>query len=80
MSRVEEQGNIGAGPRCAAIYVRVSSEDQVKGYSIPTQIEACRKLAEREGYLVPESHVLVDEGISGLDVTAGSQLPKRRAA
>jgi site-specific DNA recombinase len=49
----------------AAIYARVSTEDQGKGFSIPTQIEACRKLAAREGYTVPESHILVDEGISG---------------
>jgi site-specific DNA recombinase len=49
----------------AAIYVRVSTEDQGKGFSIPTQIEACQKLAEHEGYTVPESHLLIDEGISG---------------
>src|SRR5919108_2381970 len=49
----------------AAIYVRVSTEDQGKGFSIPTQIEACQQLAAAEGYRVPESHVLIDEGISG---------------
>jgi site-specific DNA recombinase len=49
----------------AAIYARGSTEDQGKGFSIPTQIEACQKLAEREGHTVPESHVLIDEGISG---------------
>jgi site-specific DNA recombinase len=49
----------------AAIYVRVSTEDQGKGFSIPTQIKACQKAAEHEGYTVPESHVLIDEGISG---------------
>jgi hypothetical protein len=43
----------------------VSTEDQSKGFSIPTQIEACQQLATREGYLVLESHVLIDEGISG---------------
>jgi DNA invertase Pin-like site-specific DNA recombinase len=52
-------------PRSAAIYARVSAEDQGKGFSIPTQIEACQKLAKHEGYTVLESHVLVDEGISG---------------
>jgi site-specific DNA recombinase len=51
--------------RYAAIYARVSTEDQGKGFSIPTQIEACQKLAEHEGYTVPETHVLIDEGISG---------------
>jgi site-specific DNA recombinase len=51
--------------RYAAIYARVSTEDQGKGFSIPTQIEGCQKLAEREGYTVPESHLLIDEGLSG---------------
>jgi DNA invertase Pin-like site-specific DNA recombinase len=41
----------------AAIYTRVSTEDQGKGFSIPTQIEACQKLAEREAYTVIESHL-----------------------
>jgi site-specific DNA recombinase len=49
----------------AAIYVRVSTEDQAKNFSIPTQIEACQKLAEREGYHVPENYILVDGGLSG---------------
>jgi site-specific DNA recombinase len=49
----------------AAVYVRVSTEDQGKGFSIPTQLEGCQKLADHEGYTVPESHRLVDEGISG---------------
>jgi DNA invertase Pin-like site-specific DNA recombinase len=62
------QGHASQGDhslRYAAIYARVSTEDQGKGFSIPTQIEAGQKLAEREGYTVPEGHVLVDEGISG---------------
>jgi DNA invertase Pin-like site-specific DNA recombinase len=44
--------------------VRVSTEDQGEGYSIPTQIEACHQLAQSKGYTVPESHVFIDEGIS----------------
>jgi len=32
----------------AAIYARVSTEDQGKGFSIPTQIEAGEKLAKHE--------------------------------
>ena len=31
----------------AAIYAHVSTEDQGKSFSIPTQVEACQKLAER---------------------------------
>jgi site-specific DNA recombinase len=52
-------------PRYAAIYARVSTEDQGKGSSIPTQIEGCQKLAERDGYVVRETRLLIDEGISG---------------
>jgi site-specific DNA recombinase len=49
----------------AALYARVSTEDQGKGFSIPTQIDACQQLAMREGYTVPEAYVLIDDGISG---------------
>jgi site-specific DNA recombinase len=46
----------------AAIYARVSTTDQDdKGYSLPTQIDACQAFAMREGYTVPESHVFVDD-------------------
>ena len=46
----------------AAIYARVSTADQAdKGYSLPTQIDACQALARQEGYTVPESHVFVDD-------------------
>jgi Resolvase, N terminal domain len=38
--------NLAIPSEYAAIYVRVSTEDQGKGYSIPTQIEACQKLAD----------------------------------
>jgi site-specific DNA recombinase len=52
--------------RYAAIYARVSTEDQGKGISIPTQIEACQKLAEHDGYTVTEAHIIIDEGLSGI--------------
>jgi site-specific DNA recombinase len=52
-------------PRYAAVYARVSTEDQGRGYSIPTQIEACRIFAKEHGYTVPDTHVFLDEGISG---------------
>jgi len=42
-------------PRYAAIYARVSTEDQGEGFSIPTQIDTCQKLAARKAYTVPES-------------------------
>jgi site-specific DNA recombinase len=45
----------------AAIYARVSTEDQADGYSLPTQIEACQKLAEREGWAVPEAYLFPED-------------------
>src|SRR5262245_39706065 len=65
MNHSQRHASQGEHPlRNAAIYARVSTEDQGKGFSIPTQIEAGQKLAEREGYTVPETHVLIDEGFS----------------
>jgi site-specific DNA recombinase len=64
-SEVVNQALPAVDIKYAAIYARVSTEDQGKGYSIPTQIEACQKLAECERYEVPEGHVLIDEGLSG---------------
>jgi site-specific DNA recombinase len=49
-------------PKLAAIYARVSTSDQAdRGYSLPTQIEACQTLARQEGYTLPESHIFVDD-------------------
>ena len=36
----------------AAIYARVSTDEQSKGYSLSTQVEACREYAAHQGYLV----------------------------
>src|SRR5215471_4989556 len=48
--------------KLAAIYARVSTADQAdKGYSLPTQLEACQAMALKEGYTVPDTHVLVDD-------------------
>lgn len=66
MSRLKGVVSNGADAgKYAAIYARVSTDEQVKGFSIPTQLEACQKLAEREGYTRAQSHTLIDEGISG---------------
>ena len=51
-----------SGPQLAAIYARVSTTDQAdKGYSLPTQIDACRHLAQQHGYTVPETHIFQDD-------------------
>jgi len=40
----------------------VSTTDQAdNGYSIPTQIDACQRLAHQEGYTVPDTHIFVDD-------------------
>ncbi len=36
----------------AVLYARVSTEEQTKGYSLPTQLEACRRYALDKGYQV----------------------------
>ena len=62
---ITTQSSSCAVTRYGAIYARVSTEDQGKGYSIPTQIDACQRLAQQHGYHVPASHIFIDEGISG---------------
>ena len=45
----------------AAIYCRVSTEEQGNGFSLPTQLAACVALANKEGYTVPEAYRFADE-------------------
>ena len=40
--------------RLAAIYVRVSSKEQVEGYSLEAQLRACREYCAARGYTVVE--------------------------
>jgi site-specific DNA recombinase len=53
----------GHGPEWAITYARVSSDDQVRGYSLDQQIRGLREWAAREGYEVVEE--IRDEGWSG---------------
>ena len=46
----------------AVIYARVSSEEQVQGYSIQAQLHACREWAEKYGYSVAKEYL--EEGQS----------------
>ncbi|WP_129675822.1 recombinase family protein [Candidatus Chloroploca sp. Khr17] len=39
-------------PLSVAIYIRVSSEEQVEGYSLEAQLRACRAYAELRGWIV----------------------------
>jgi site-specific DNA recombinase len=59
----EQQGERQMSKR-VSIYARVSTEDQAKhGYSLPSQMEACRKYAEERGWAVVDE--ISDEGVSG---------------
>jgi site-specific DNA recombinase len=55
----------GEGSKRAILYARVSTEEQMKGYSIPDQLREFRAYAAREGYVVVEE--AVDDGHSGAD-------------
>jgi len=48
----------------AAVYIRVSTDDQVE-LSPDSQLETLRAWAEKNGYVIPEQYIYVDEGISG---------------
>jgi site-specific DNA recombinase len=56
-------GNTAKLPqKAAAIYGRVSSEDQVLGYSLEAQLKACRESAEKNGYKIIREYI--EEGHS----------------
>jgi DNA invertase Pin-like site-specific DNA recombinase len=50
--------------KSAAVYIRVSTEDQAE-LSPESQLSAIRLWAEKNGYLLPERFIFLDEGISG---------------
>src|SRR4029453_11720086 len=56
----------------AVVYARVSSEEQVQGYSIQAQLRACREWAEKNGYTIAKDYL--EEGHS-----AFRHLEKREA-
>jgi len=49
----------------AAIYVRVSTEDQVEKFGLASQLRELRALAVRNGYTIPAGAEFVDDGYSG---------------
>src|SRR5260221_4693683 len=38
----------------AVLYARVSTDEKADNYSLPTQLDACRELAQQKGYTVLE--------------------------
>ena len=54
--------------KIAAVYIRVSTDDQVE-YSPEAQLVEIRKYAASHGYIIPEQFIFIDEGISGRKTT-----------
>ena len=50
--------------KTAAAYIRVSTDDQIE-YSPASQLEKIREYAKRNGYILPDEYIYMDEGISG---------------
>lgn len=53
--------------KTAAAYIRVSTDDQVE-LSPESQLSVIRDYAKREGYVLPDEFIFMDEGISGRSV------------
>ena len=51
--------------KTAAIYTRVSSDQQKENKTIDSQVEALLNFGKEQGYLVPQEYVFKDEGYSG---------------
>jgi len=51
--------------KTAAIYTRVSSDQQKENKTIESQIEALLSFATEKGYVVPKEYIFKDEGYSG---------------
>lgn len=51
--------------KTAAIYTRVSSDQQKENKTICSQVDELMRFAEQQGYLVPEEYIFRDEGYSG---------------
>ena len=50
--------------KVAAAYIRVSTDDQTE-YSPESQLEHIKSYAKRNGFILPEEFIFMDEGISG---------------
>lgn len=52
----------------AALYARVSTEEQAARYGLASQLTELRALAANRGYTIPEGGEFVDDGCSGADL------------
>src|SRR5450631_3541 len=51
--------------KTAAIYTRVSSDQQKENKTIGSQVDELLRFAEQQGYVVPDEYIFKDEGYSG---------------
>lgn len=56
--------NTSQGPRFAAVYIRVSTEEQTE-LSPESQMEKIQEYARREGIMILQDQIYIDAGISG---------------
>ena len=56
------QSPVSSNGQLAAIYIRVSSREQVEGYSLDAQRRACREFCAARGYTIVAEYA--DEGVS----------------
>lgn len=57
-------GEAATGPRFAAVYIRVSTDEQAE-LSPESQLEKIQEYARREGIVILQDHIYHDDGISG---------------
>jgi site-specific DNA recombinase len=52
-------------PLQAAIYARVSSDQQAERHTIDSQISDLKAHAAQDGHAVPDEYLFIDNGVSG---------------
>src|SRR5258708_5270584 len=52
----------------AAVYARVSTDEQAERYGLSSQVTELRALAAKKGYMVSDSSVFQDDGFSGVSL------------
>jgi site-specific DNA recombinase len=62
-----------------AIYVRVSSEEQVSGTSLDDQVDKCLKQAAVYGWEIPPERIYLDDGYSGSTLDRPAMVRLRQA-
>jgi len=59
---VKKEGKIRA-----SVYVRVSSDEQVKGYSLSFQEDQIKETIEKDGAVLDTRHIFIDDGFTGIN-------------